>query len=83
MFLELEILEQSLQFNMRIKVENSNSLYRDAQSNAIINCSDSEYDNYLKLKNKKMNERTEMENLKNDVDELKDMMKLILEKLNK
>lgn len=68
---------------MKIKVENSTSLYRDSHSNAIINCSDLEYDNYIKIKNKKLNEINEMQQLKNDVDELKDMMKLILEKLNK
>ena len=48
-----------------------------------LNCSDSEYNSYLKLKQKKMDEAGEMDKLKNDVDELKDMMKLILSKLDK
>ena len=67
----------------KIKVKDSGSLYRDEQSGAILNCSDSEYDSYLKLKQKKMQEVNEMEKLKDDVDELKSMMKLILSKLDK
>jgi len=67
----------------KIKVKDSGSLYRDAESGAILNCSDSEYDNYLKLKQKKLQEANEMDKLKDDVDELKSMMKLILSKLDK
>ena len=67
----------------KIKVKDSGSLFRDEESGAILNCSDSEYNNYLKLKEKKMKESSEMDKLKNDVDELKDMMKLILSKLDK
>ena len=67
----------------KIKVKDSMSLYRDEQSGAILNCSDSEYDSYLKLKQKKMQEVNEMDKLKDDVDELKSMMKPILSKLDK
>ena len=68
---------------MKIKVKDSGSLYRDEESGAILNCSNSEYDSYLKLKEQKMNEVSEMDKLKNDVDELKGMMKLILSKIDK
>ena len=67
----------------KIKVKDSGSLYRDEESGAILNCSDSEYDNYLKLKQKKLQEANEMNKLKDDVNELKSMMKLILSKLDK
>ena len=67
----------------KIKVKDSGSLYRDEESGAILNCSNSEYDSYLKLKKQKIEEGNEMDKLKNDVDELKDMMKLILSKLDK
>ena len=67
----------------KVKVKDSGSLYRDEESGAILNCSDSEYDRYLKLKQQKLRESNEMDKLKNDVDELKDMMKLILNKLDK
>ena len=66
----------------KIKVKDSGSLFRDENSGAILNCSDSEYNNYLKLKQKKIQELSEMDKLKDDVDELKDMMKLILSKLD-
>ena len=68
---------------MKLKVKDSGSLYRDEESGAIINCSNSQYDEYLKLKEQKMKEVSEMDKLKDDVDELKDMMKLILSKLYK
>ena len=68
---------------MKIKVKDSGSLYRDEESGAILNCSNSGYDSYLKLKKQKIEEGNEMDKLKNDVDELKDMMKLILSKLDK
>ena len=67
----------------KIKVKDSNSLYRDEESGAILNCNDTAYDNYLKMKENKMKEVSEMDKLKDDVDELKDMMKLILSKLDK
>ena len=62
---------------MKLKVKDSGSLYRDEESGAIINCSNSQYEEYLKLKEQKMKEVSEMDKLKDDVDELKDMMKLI------
>ena len=67
----------------RVKVKDSNSLYRDEESGAILNCNDTAYNNYLKMKENKMKEVSEMDKLKDDVDELKDMMKLILSKLDK
>ncbi len=67
----------------RIKVKDTNSLYRDEESGAILNCNDAAYNNYLKMKQNKLNEVSEMDKLKDDVDELKDMMKLILSKLDK
>ena len=68
---------------MKLKVKDSGSLYRDEESGAIINCSNSQYEEYLKLKEQKIKEVSEMDKLKDDVDELKDMMKLILSKLDK
>ena len=67
----------------KVKVKDSNSLYRDEESGAIQNCNDTAYNNYLKMKENKMREVSEMDKLKDDVDELKDMMKLILSKLDK
>ena len=66
-----------------LKVENSGSLYRDPDTGAILNCNDSEYDSYLKNKRIAAQKSQEIDQLKNDVSELKNMMKLILEKLDK
>ena len=66
-----------------LKVENSGSLYRDPDTGAILNCNDSEYDSYLKNKRIATQKSQEIDQLKNDVSELKSMMKLILEKLDK
>ncbi len=66
---------------MYIKVKDHAGLVRDSESNAILNNSDKEYDEYIRLKNKALTEKQEIANLKEEVGELKGMMKLILEKL--
>jgi hypothetical protein len=58
-----------------IPVEGHNNLYRDEKSNAIINCNDYEYQQYLKIKNSTLNEKTELNNLKKEVEELKELIK--------
>jgi len=65
-----------------IPIRNNKSLYRDENSGAVINCSTNEFDSYLQQKNEELKKRSELQNLKNDVNELKDMMKLILSKLD-
>ena len=72
----------------KIKVENSSSLYRDQDSGAIVNCSDSEYHAYLDLKSKRLSEISDLEtqkkdidNLKNEINEVKDLLKQVLTKL--
>lgn len=75
-----------------IPVEGNKGLYRDEQTGAILNCSSIEYNSYMRSKSFKLNEIERIENLqkktddieglKSDVEELKDMMKLIISKLN-
>ena len=52
----------------KVKVKDSGSLYRDEDSGAILNCSDSEYNNYLKLKQQKLKETSEMDKLKDCIE---------------
>ena len=66
----------------KIKVQDSASLYRDADSGAIINCSDSEYDNYLRMKNQKLTEKQELDKLKDEMNEIKSMLNVVLSKLS-
>lgn len=65
-----------------IPIENNKSLYRDIESGAVLNCSSSDYDSYLQHKNSLIEKQDEIENLKNEVGEIKNMMKLILSKLD-
>ena len=75
-----------------LPVEGNKGLFRYENSSAILNCSVSDYQKYLELKNEKIkeisrlnelnNKVNEIDQLKSDVSEMKDMMKLILSKLN-
>jgi hypothetical protein len=65
-----------------IPIENNKSLYRDIESGAVLNCSSSDYDSYLQHKNSLIEKQDEIQNLKNEVGEIKNMMKLILSKLD-
>jgi len=65
-----------------IPVKNNKQLCRDPESGAIVNVSNSEYEDYIHRKQQKLSEREEIENLKSDVSDIKDMMKLIIQKLD-
>jgi hypothetical protein len=75
-----------------IPVEGNTGLYRDSSSGAILNCSDSDFNSYLELKQKRIREIQELESVKNkmseideiksELNDMKDMMKLILSKLD-
>ena len=67
-----------------IKVESQDSLVRDISSNAIVNNNKSEYENFLRISEQKYKERKQFEKLKtdvdlikNDLDEIKTMLKSI------
>ena len=66
----------------KIKVQDSASLYRDANSGAILNCSYIEYDNYLRMKNQKLTEKQELDKLKDEMNEIKSMLNVVLSKLS-
>ena len=72
-----------------IKVKDSSTLLRDQGSNAIVNDSKYEYENYMRLKRQKEKENdkvsnleSEIDTLKNDVSEIKDLLKTIIQGLN-
>lgn len=66
---------------MHLRVENHVGLVRDTNSNAILNTSDKDYDEYIKLKSKALSDKQKIANLESEVSELKDMVKLLLEKI--
>ena len=64
-----------------IKVEGHDNLVRDKQTGAILNNDSSSYQAYMRQKQVKLSERNEIEKLKSEVGEIKDMLKVIIEKL--
>jgi hypothetical protein len=64
-----------------LKVEGHQDLYREESTGAILNLS-SDYDKYIHNRNLRMKQAQELETLKSDVVEIKQMMSLILDKLN-
>ena len=70
-----------------LKVESDDSLVRDIDSNAIVNQNKSEFDKFLKLSQKKYEEkvkfdnmRSDLDSLKQDMDEIKTLLKNIMDK---
>lgn len=61
-----------------IPVEGSKSLYRDAKSGAIVNCDTFGYNEYVKMKNNKLKEREEIDQLKKDINEIKFLLKELI-----
>jgi hypothetical protein len=63
-----------------IRVEGHSNLYRDEQTGAIINCDTLAYTHYLKSLNAKDAEKKEIEQLKNELNDIKTLLKQLLEK---
>jgi hypothetical protein len=65
-----------------LKVEGQNDLFRDPNTNSVINVNMTEYNQYLARKNLKSSELQKINNLesdvasiKNDLDEIKDLLR--------
>ena len=70
-----------------IKIKNNNHLYRDTESNCIINTNKSEYEKYMLRKKAMMKNRDEIRdacreinNLKQELFEIKDLIKKLVGK---
>tara|TARA_B100001287_G_C22414508_1_gene403999 strand:+ start:273 stop:494 length:222 start_codon:yes stop_codon:yes gene_type:complete len=68
-----------------IKVKDNENLVRDSKSNCIINTNKSEYDEYLARRKSKQSEKNKVENLekdmnilKNELSEIKSLLKEII-----
>ena len=57
-----------------LKVKSDISLVRDIDSNAIVNQNKSEFDKFLKLSQKKYEEQRKFDNMRSDLDSLKQDM---------
>ena len=63
------------------KVEGHDNLYRDEESNAIINTDKAAYDNYISVRRVNSDNRAEMEDMKKELAELKSLLKELTSKI--
>jgi hypothetical protein len=67
----------------RLKVKDQSHLYRDSNSNAIINTDKSQYDLYITRREKQQSENSKIEHIENDLNMLKsdinDIKSLLME----
>jgi hypothetical protein len=60
-----------------IPVEGHNNLFRDKETGAIVNTDTSGYAQYQKMKQKRLNERRELDTIKSDIEEIKSLLRQI------
>tara|TARA_B100000287_G_scaffold176421_1_gene166399 strand:+ start:7566 stop:7763 length:198 start_codon:yes stop_codon:yes gene_type:complete len=61
-----------------IPVKDHHALYRDENSNAIVSTDMTEYKKYIDARNQKQNERAELDELKGEIKEIKEMLRSIV-----
>ena len=64
-----------------VQIKDNPKLFRDESSKAIINTDVQAFENYMINKRKKIDEKKEFETLKSDVNELKDLVKTLINKI--
>ena len=62
------------------KVEGNDSLVRDVSSKAIINTNSKEYENYVEKRNMMAKQKQEIDSLKKDMSEIKEMLATLIGK---
>ena len=63
-----------------IRVEGHKNLYRDENSGAIINTDSHGYSQYKKSRNIKLTQKEEIDSMKKDIEEIKNLLRMIVEK---
>jgi len=61
-----------------IRIEGHQHLYRDEKTGAIVNTDTSGYAQYIKMRNDRQKQKDEIERLKSDVSEIKDLLKELI-----
>ena len=64
-----------------IPVEGHNNLFRDGETNAIINRDTSGYENYIALRRKNKNKQEQLDDMKNEINELKSLLNDLASKI--
>ena len=65
-----------------VKVNNNSNLVKDEETGAVLNNNVEDVEKAKEIKEKRIEKEEELIQLKNDVSDLKDMMKQLLEKMN-
>jgi hypothetical protein len=63
------------------KVEGHSELIRDMDSGAVINNDTTAYQNYITMREQKIKEKQRLDNLENEVGEIKSLLKDLINKL--
>ena len=63
-----------------IPVEGENYLFRDTQSNAIINTNSSDYNSYISRKQFQQSEKERLYNLESEIGEIKSLLKSLAQR---
>ena len=58
-----------------IPVEGHKNLFRDEKTGAIVNCDNTGFTDYMSQRRRQMEERAELDIMKNDIDEIKSLLK--------
>ena len=66
-----------------IKVEQDPSFYKNLETGGVINVDDHSYSNYMKMKRKKEKKNEEIDQLKDELSEIKGLLKTLIENNNK
>jgi hypothetical protein len=61
-----------------IPVEGHKNLYRDKDSGAIVNTDSSGYNQYMQMKTARLTQREELDKMREDIDEIKFLLKQII-----
>jgi len=58
--------------------EGHKNLYRDEKTGAILNTDNIEYNNYIRMRDEKLKQKNEIDNLKKELSEIKTLLKELL-----
>jgi hypothetical protein len=61
-----------------IRVEGHLNLFRDEKSGAIVNTDTQGYANYVRMRSERKRQREEIDNIKNDISEIKQLLKELI-----
>ena len=58
-----------------IPVEGHKNLFRDEKTGAIVNCDNTGFSDYMSQRRRQLDERAELDMMKNDINEIKSLLK--------